>query len=164
MVGRGDGGAGKTKERGQRHTPDVSSPTKGGILRAIGGGRWRRRGGDDGGFAQNSGAANPQGKAGATTEGLLTYTRYGECPSWYGTGQMCGLDVQAKRVCSFADLPAKLRKRVLEVDPAFESGLPGSLEECRVRAALERKAKEEERRKNRRSWRRPLGTWGSGDE
>lgn len=103
-------------------------------------------------------------RAGRGTGGLMTYTRYGECPSWYGTGQMCGLDVQAKRVGSFSELPAKLRERVLEVDPDFESGPPGSLEECRARAALEREAREEERRKKRRSWRQPFGIWDSGDD
>lgn len=163
-VGGGGGGAGKAKMRGHRDNSDVSGPTRAGILREVGGGGWRRRRGDGGGFAEDSGAANSQGKVGAPTEGLLTYTRYGECPSWYGTGQMCGLDVQAKRVRSFANLPDKLKKRVLDVDPTFESGLPRSLEECRVRVALEKKAREEERRKRRRSWRWPLGTWGSRDE
>lgn len=95
--------------------------------------------------------------------GLMSYTRYGECPTWYGTGRMCGLDVQAKRVGSFGSLPAKLRQRVLEVDPEFEAGPPGSMEDCRKAAARERGEREEERRRRRRrSLRRPFGAWGSG--
>ncbi|CAM9910488.1 unnamed protein product [Sphacelaria rigidula] len=128
-----------------------------GRRRLLGGGR------SDGGRAVISSAGkNPT--EGNAAEGFLTYTRYGECPAWYGAGQMCGLDVQAKRVGSFAELPAKLRKRVLDVDPSFESGLPESLEECRDRAALERQAKKEEWLKHRRSWRRPFGNWGAMEE
>ena len=94
--------------------------------------------------------------------GLMSYTRYGECPTWYGTGRMCGLDVQAKRVDSFASLPAKLRQKVLEMDPDFEAGPPGTMSEVRRAARKQRLEREEERRrKGRRSLRRPFGTWGS---
>ena len=95
--------------------------------------------------------------------GFMSYTRYGECPTWYGTGRMCGLDVQAKRVDSFASLPAKLRQRVLETDPDFEAGPPGTMAEVRRAARKQRLEREEERRrKGRRSLRRPFGAWGSG--
>lgn len=101
--------------------------------------------------------------AGASGGGLMSYTRYGECPTWYGTGRMCGLDVQAKRVGSFESLPAKLRQRVLEVDPEFEEGPPCSMEDCRTAAARDREERKEERRlRRKRSLRRPFGAWGSG--
>lgn len=94
--------------------------------------------------------------------GFMSYTRYGECPTWYGTGRMCGLDVQAKRVDSFASLPAKLRQKVLEIDPDFEAGPPGTMAEARLAARQQRLEREEERRrKGRRSLRRPFGSWGS---
>ena len=35
----------------------------------------------------------------SSSGGLLTYHRYGECPSWYGPGKMCSLDIQV-RCCS----------------------------------------------------------------
>lgn len=90
--------------------------------------------------------------------GLMSYTRYGECPTWYGTGRMCGLDVQARRVDSFASLPAKLRKKVLEVDPEFEAGPPGTMEEVRRAARENRLEREEKRRRKGRSLR---GLFGS---
>lgn len=97
--------------------------------------------------------------------GLMSYTRHGECPTWYGTGRMCGLDIQARRVDSFESLPAKLREKVREVDPEFEAGPPGTMAEGRLAARKEREAKEEERRKKSKiSLRRPFGSWGSGNE
>lgn len=97
--------------------------------------------------------------------GLMSYTRYGECPTWYGTGRMCGLDVQARRVDSFESLPDKLKEKVLEVDPEFETGPPATMEECRLAAARERERREEEReRRRKKSWRRPFGSFSfSGD-
>lgn len=164
------GNVGITKNKDRRKmTSEVGKPSKGDTdSGAMGRGRRGRRrlpggGGSDGGGAVTaSSGKNPT--EGNAAEGFLTYTRYGECPAWYGAGQMCGLDVQAKRVGSFAELPAKLRKRVLDVDPSFESGLPGSLEECRDRAALEKQARKEEWLKHRRSWKRPFGNWGAMDE
>ena len=93
---------------------------------------------------------------------MMSYTRYGECPTWYGTGRMCGLDIQAKRVDSFESLPARLRVKVREVDPDFEAGPPATIEECRLVARKEREDREEDkRRRGKRSLRRPFGSWGS---
>lgn len=94
--------------------------------------------------------------------GLMSYTRYGECPTWYGTGRMCGLDVQARRVDSFESLPTKLKERVLQVDPEFDAGPRGrTMEEYRLLAAQEHEMRKEERRKNKWSLRRPFARWSS---
>lgn len=105
--------------------------------------------GSNGGMALSSASSSPSRGSG----GLMSYTRYGECPTWYGTGRMCGLDVQAKRVDSFASLPAKLKQKVLEVDPEFEAGPPGTMEEVRRAARKKRLEREEERRRKGRSLR-----------
>lgn len=89
--------------------------------------------------------------------GLMSYTRYGECPTWYGTGRMCGLDVQARRVDSFESLPLKLKERVLHVDPEFDVGPRGcTMEEYRLLAAQEYAMRKGERRRNKWSLRRPF--------
>ncbi|CAB1109485.1 unnamed protein product [Ectocarpus sp. CCAP 1310/34] len=118
---------------------------------------------DDGTVAlASSSSSSPRLGGGGGAGGLMSYTRYGECPTWYGTGRMCGLDVQARRVDSFASLPAKLREEVLKVDPEFEAGPPGTMGEVRRAAREQRLEREEERRrKGKRSLRRPFGTWGS---
>ncbi|CBJ32493.1 expressed unknown protein [Ectocarpus siliculosus] len=119
---------------------------------------------DDGSVAlASSSSSSSSGRGGrGGAGGLMSYTRYGECPTWYGTGRMCGLDVQARRVDSFSSLPAKLREKVLEVDPEFEVGPPGTMGEVRRAAREQRLEREEERRrKGRRSLRRPFGAWGS---
>lgn len=117
-------------------------------------------GSGDRALAPSSSSSSSRGNGGGG--GLMSYTRYGECPTWYGTGRMCGLDVQAKRVDSFASLPAKLKQKVLEMDPDFEAGPPGTMEEVRRVAKKQRLEREaESRRKGRRSLRRPFGSWGS---
>lgn len=114
-------------------------------------------GGGDGGGGPGSPSSSSRG-----TGGLMSYTRYGECPTWYGTGRMCGLDVQAKRVDSFESLPARLREKVRELDPEFEAGPPATMEECRLAARKEREDREEDsRRRGKRSLRRPFGSWGT---
>lgn len=114
-------------------------------------------GGGGGGRASPSSSSSSRGAG-----GLMSYTRYGECPTWYGTGRMCGLDVQAKRVDSFESLPARLREKVREVDPEFEAGPPATMAECRLAARKEREDREEDRRRRgKRSLRRPFGSWGS---
>lgn len=133
---------------------------------------WLRKGkrnddaASEGGTADRGGgtarSSPPERSGGSANGGLMSYTRYGECPTWYGTGRMCGLDVQAKRVDSFESLPSKLREQVLEVDPDFEEGPPGTMEEVRRAAREERMEREEERRRRgKRSLRRPFGSWGS---
>lgn len=112
---------------------------------------------------ERNGGPERQRRKPTSSLGLMSYTRYGECPSWYGAGRMCGLDLQAKRIESFAALPAKLRRKVLEVDPGFGEGPPATLEECRAKAAEERQELEERRRRRRRSWRRPLGILSAED-
>lgn len=101
-------------------------------------------------------------QAGAKTSGLMSYTRFGECPSWYGIGRTCSLDLQGRRVDSFASLPSKLKKKVLEVEPGFDVGPPTTLEECRALAAEEREAREGRRRRTR-TLRRPFGVSGLED-
>lgn len=118
------------------------------------------RGGPKGGAGGRGGRGGTDKDKGAG--GLMSYTRYGECPTWYGTGRMCGLDVQAKRVGSFVALPAKLKEKVLEVDPDFERGPPATLDECRAAMTKETREKEAEgRRRRKRSLKRPFGAWGA---
>lgn len=136
----------------------------GGASRGVGTGQREKKGRErkrprGGGSGETVAATAGAGK-GAGSGGLMSYTRYGECPTWYGTGRMCGLDVQARRVGSFRSLPAKLRAKVLEIDPDFERGPPGTLEECRSIAQREREEREEGRRK--RSLWRPFRSSDSG--
>lgn len=104
---------------------------------------------------ENSGAGF-EGQQGARTSGLMSYTRFGECPSWYGIGRTCSLDLQGRRIDSFASLPSKLKEKVLEVEPGFDVGPPTTLEECRALAAEAREAREG-RRRRMRTLRRPFG-------
>lgn len=104
------------------------------------------------------------GEQAPTAMGLMSYARFGECPSWYGVGRTCSVDLQARRIDSFAALPSRLRQKVLEIDPEFGAGPPSTLEECRAVAARERRARDERRGRARRSLRRPLGIRGSDDE
>ncbi|CAM9689900.1 unnamed protein product [Scytosiphon promiscuus] len=148
-AGEGAEGRGKSRlpwlRKGERNDQDATETAGGGEA-----------------AASSSTSSSGKGSGGGGGGGLMSYTRYGECPTWYGTGRMCGLDVQAKRVDSFESLPSKLREQVLEVDPDFEAGPPGTMEEVRRAAREQRLEREEERRrKGRRSLRRPFGSWGS---
>ncbi len=153
-VGAGEGGG--AGEEGE-----------GGLLKLPWFGKRKHGGGGDGedkalsSASSSSSRSNDGGGGGRGVGGLMSYTRYGECPTWYGTGRMCGLDVQARRVDSFASLPAKLRQKVLELDPRFEAGPPGTMAEMRRATREQRLEREAEKRRKRRSWRRPFGSWGS---
>lgn len=161
ITGRGRGGEGKTGGGeaaggggggGKLKLPWFSSRKNG----MPGGGM--AAGGEGGTVVSSASSTSSQGgggggRGGGGGGGLMSYTRYGECPTWYGTGRMCGLDVQAKQVDSFASLPAKLRKKVLEIDPEFEAGPPGTMKEVRRAAREKRLEREEERRRKGRSLR-----------
>eukprot|EP01084_Bolivina_argentea_P037782 69861_1 len=52
-------------------------------------------------------------------EHTISYHRLGECPSWYGPGRMCTLDMLARRVPSLKEIPKELRDACTAVVPCF---------------------------------------------
>ncbi|KAG5178821.1 hypothetical protein JKP88DRAFT_328614 [Tribonema minus] len=74
--------------------------------------------------------AREGGQDGEPDTGLMTYHRYGECPSWYAPGKMCSLDMQARRVESFSALPKPLQSAVRKLVPSF-CNVPHTAQEFR---------------------------------
>jgi hypothetical protein len=51
----------------------------------------------------------------------VRYTRYGECPPWYGVGKMCTLELVGHRVPSVRDAPPLAASLAAERVPGFLS-------------------------------------------
>ena len=54
------------------------------------------------------------------SDATVRYSRYGECPPWYGPGKMCTLELVGKRIDSFRDAPP-LAARIASEVPGFTS-------------------------------------------
>ena len=52
---------------------------------------------------------------------VVRYTRYGECPPWYGAGRMCTLELVGRKVSSLEDVPPLVASLAAEQLTGFTS-------------------------------------------
>ena len=71
-------------------------------------------------MAANVKEVNKTNANGDTNIDSVRYTRYGECPPWYGPSKMCSLELVGKRVQSLRDAPPVAAKVASQI-PGFTS-------------------------------------------
>lgn len=70
-------------------------------------------------FFKKNEADNVETSVSSGSECSVRYTRYGECPPWYGPGRMCTLELVGRKVPSFSHAPPLAASIAAEKVPGF---------------------------------------------